>query len=155
MFTHIETLIALATTGSMTRAATHLRVTQSTVSSLKPLPLTPPVRPYRYSPSSPDRQLGAYCSDACADRASDGALLSKSAAPCNPSPASCKWPATASATAWYPRDVARARGIRPRQLVHLPEPILTRPVSLIGRPTNLSLPVVQHFYQALRQNIKA
>ena len=32
MFTHIETLIALATTGSMTRAATHLRVTQSTVS---------------------------------------------------------------------------------------------------------------------------
>ena len=32
MFTHIETLIALSAAGSMTRAATHLRVTQSTVS---------------------------------------------------------------------------------------------------------------------------
>ena len=54
-----------------------------------------------------------------------------------------------------PEGVARALGIRPRQLVHLPEPTLTRPVSLIGRPTSLSLPVVQHFYQALRQNLKA
>jgi hypothetical protein len=87
MFTHIETLIALATTGSMTRTATHLRVTQSTVSSLKPLLLTP-VRPYRYSPSSPDWQLAAYCSDAGADRVSDGALLSKSAVPVN----SCIFP---------------------------------------------------------------
>ena len=51
--------------------------------------------------------------------------------------------------------VARALGIRPRQLVHPPESTLTRPVSLIGRPISLSLPVVQHFYQALRQNLKA
>ena len=54
-----------------------------------------------------------------------------------------------------PEGVAHALGIRPHQLVHLPEPTLTRPVSLIGRPTSLSLPVVQHFYQALRQNLKA
>ena len=54
-----------------------------------------------------------------------------------------------------PEDVARALGIRPRQLVHLPEPTLTRPVSLIDRPTSLSLPVVQHFDQTLRQNLMA
>jgi len=54
-----------------------------------------------------------------------------------------------------PEGVAHALGIRPHQLVHLPEPTLTRPVSLIGRPTSLSLPVVQHFYQALRQYLKA
>ena len=54
-----------------------------------------------------------------------------------------------------PESVARALGIRPRQLVHLPESTLNRPVSLIGRPISLSLPVVQHFYQALRQNLKA
>ncbi len=77
MFTHIETLIARATTGSMTRGVRlEIGVSESILAS---------------------------CSDACADRASNGALLSKSAAPCNPSPASCKWPATASATAWYPR----------------------------------------------------
>ena len=172
MFTHIETLIALATTGSMTRAATHLRVTQSTVSKRlaalecevgRPLteahgrgvrltpaghrlltrdePLVASLRQalqeeelqtggrleigvsesilaswgprvlagvHRALPElelivnahrSPDRRLGASCSDACADRVSNGALLSKSAAPCNPSTPSCKWPATA----WYPR----------------------------------------------------
>ena len=38
MFTHIETLIAHAPTGSMTRAATHLRVTQSTVSKRLAVP---------------------------------------------------------------------------------------------------------------------
>ena len=54
-----------------------------------------------------------------------------------------------------PEDVARALGIRPSQLVHLPKPTLTRPVSPIGRPTSLFLPVVQHFYLAPRQNLKA
>ena len=54
-----------------------------------------------------------------------------------------------------PEAVARALGIRPRQLVHFPTPNLTRPVSLIGRPTTLSLPLVQHFHQALKQSLDA
>lgn len=54
-----------------------------------------------------------------------------------------------------PEGVARALGIPPRQPVHLPEPTLTRPVSLIDRPTSLFLPVVQHLYLAVRQNLKA
>ena len=52
-----------------------------------------------------------------------------------------------------PEAVARALGIRANQLVHFPAPILTRPVSLIGRPTTLALPLVQHFYQTLKQNL--
>ena len=97
MFTHIETLIARATTGSMTRGVRlEIGVSESILASLGPRVLAGVHR-------AQIGDLGASCSDPCADRASNGALLSKSASPCNPSPASCKWPATASATAWYPR----------------------------------------------------
>ena len=54
-----------------------------------------------------------------------------------------------------PEAVARALGIRPRQLVHFPTPGLTRPVSLVGRPTTLALPLVQRFHQALKQSLEA
>ena len=54
-----------------------------------------------------------------------------------------------------PLGVARALGIRPGDLVRFPTPGLTRPVSLIGRPTTLSLPLVQHFHQALVQSLSS
>jgi DNA-binding transcriptional LysR family regulator len=54
-----------------------------------------------------------------------------------------------------PAGVARALGLRPGDLVRLPAPGLTRPVSLVGRPTTLALPLVQNFRQALAEGLKA
>jgi len=54
-----------------------------------------------------------------------------------------------------PSGIARALGIRPGDLVRFPAPGLTRPVSLVGRPTTLALPLVQRFHQALIQSLKA
>ena len=105
MFTHIETLIALAAlecevgrplTEAHGRGVRLTRASHRLLTRVEPRVLAG-IHRARIG------DLGASCSDACADRASNGALLSKSAAPCKPSPASCKWPATASATAWYPR----------------------------------------------------
>ena len=53
-----------------------------------------------------------------------------------------------------PSGVARALGIGPDELIHFPSPGLTRPISLIGRPTTLSLPLVQHFHQVLVQSLE-
>ena len=54
-----------------------------------------------------------------------------------------------------PVGVARALGIHPSDLIRFPSPGLTRPISLIGRPTTLSLPLVQHFYQILAQILES
>ena len=83
----------------------------------------------------------ASCSDACADRESNGALLSKSAAPCNPSPASCKWPATASATAWYRRVSPARSASAPANSCIFPNPPSPAPSAPSARSTSLFLPV--------------
>ncbi|MCH2660301.1 LysR family transcriptional regulator [bacterium] len=54
-----------------------------------------------------------------------------------------------------PLGVARALGIRSGDLIRFPAPGLTRPISLIGRPTTLSLPLVQHFHQILVESLKS
>ena len=54
-----------------------------------------------------------------------------------------------------PLGVARALGIRSGDLNRFPAPGLTRPISLIGRPTTLSLPLVQHFHQILVESLKS
>jgi len=53
-----------------------------------------------------------------------------------------------------PIGVARAMGIRPKNIAHLPSPGLTRPISIVGRGTTLALPLVQSFRDALRQSIE-
>lgn len=52
-----------------------------------------------------------------------------------------------------PAGVAKAMGIRPKDMLSLPAPGLTRPISLVGRGTTLALPLVQSFQQGLRQSI--
>lgn len=53
-----------------------------------------------------------------------------------------------------PIGVARAMGIRAKDLVYLPAPGLTRPISVVGRGTTLALPLVQSFRDALHQSIQ-
>ena len=52
--------------------------------------------------------------------------------------------------ALVPIGTARSMGIPARSLMQLPAPGLTRPVSLVGRPTLLSQPQIRAFVDALR-----
>ncbi len=54
-----------------------------------------------------------------------------------------------------PIGVARAMGVQPKNMIALPAPGLTRPISLVGRGTTLALPLVQRFREALHQSIAA
>ena len=44
---------------------------------------------------------------------------------------------------FVPIGVAKALGVTNSKLVHLPEPYITRPVSLIGRKSTLAKPIVR------------
>ncbi len=53
-----------------------------------------------------------------------------------------------------PRDVALTLGISPKKLVEIPEPRLCIPVSLIGRRSTLSRPLVQKLFDVLAKQAR-
>jgi len=54
-----------------------------------------------------------------------------------------------------PAGVARAMGVSPQDLIHLPEPGLSRPIGLVGRATTLAIPLVQEFGRSLHLELAA